>query len=253
MNRHASVESEIGFNENLTEVAVMRLIASFLYGTRAMRSLFSVRKLPFFAGFALAGLLALAFWGGSLWNQSQNAHDPASLPSILKADTAAGGKTISLATARINEDVEGFYVLDHITKNLFCFVISSRTGQQVGTYSANLSSVFAAGKQGDLDFALTTGYINANNGGRVGQGRTAESLCYVCEGNSGIAMAFSFQFNQTLLQNSVPEQGQLILVWQGLIRDPALNPQPAANGNQPGQNNPIPVNNNNNNNNGNVK
>ena len=110
-------------------------------------------------------ILASVFVGGFLAGDFRRPPDDVSklLPLVLQADTAAGGKSVSVATARLNDDVECVYVLDHVAQNLVCFVMDYRNRTQpVGTYAASLKALFPGAKQGDLDLSIVTGFISSN-------------------------------------------------------------------------------------------
>ncbi len=191
-------------------------------------NLFSIKSLSCIGIGSL--ILAIVFVGGFLVGEFRKAPDDFSklLPMVLQADTASGGKSVSVATGRMNEDVECVYVLDHVAQNLVCFVMDYKNRTQpVGTYVTSLKALFPGAKQGDLDLSMVTGFISSNEGGRTAPLRFAENICYVLEGNSGVIAGFTFQFNQTGIRAANPERGELVPVWKGLFRDPSLNPKPA--------------------------
>ena len=143
---------------------------------------------------------------------------PSILPSLLHADSASGGKAVSTATGRIDDDLEGLFILDHLTGNLICVMISPRTGLEAGIYQANVTTQLGADKIGDLDFVMTTGFNAFGSAGRTDNRRPAQCVCYVVEGNSGRALGYSLSFNRTGLQQGVVQNGQLDLIWQGSFR-----------------------------------
>ena len=60
------------------------------------------------------------------------------LPQVLHAESASRGKAISLATGQLETGVDGIFVLDHLTGNLFCWVINPKTGGVGAEYMANV-------------------------------------------------------------------------------------------------------------------
>ncbi len=165
----------------------------------------------------LANVALIGFWIG----RAPSAASPNDVPLILRADSASGGKSVSVATGRIDGDIEGLFVLDHLTGNLFCTMLSPRTGQQVGLFQTNVT-LQLGDRVGDPDFAMATGYIELGVAGRTGNVRPAQCVCYVSEGNSGRVLAYTLQFDRQRLQNAVPQEGPLQLIWQGSIRAPGL-------------------------------
>lgn len=168
---------------------------------------------------AMVALIGNGLWFAyTLGARSANSNDS---PLVLRADSAASGKTVSMATGRIDADIEGLFVLDHLTGNLFCSLLSPRTGQQLGLFQTN-AALLIGDRVGDPDYVMTTGYIELGAAGRIGNLRPAQCVCYVSEGNSGRVLAFTLQFDRQRLQNGIPQEGLLQLIWQGSIRAPGL-------------------------------
>lgn len=177
------------------------------------------------------GLLTLGASLGVFWNQqASNTSTPSEADQIaniekmvLNADNAARGEAMSLATGLISNDVEGLFVLDHLTGNLSCIVLSPRNGQAGGSlFSTNVNNDLGAAKAGKKDFLMTTGYINAVVGGRVGQLRPADCVVYVADGNTGQVAGYTLQYNRTFIENGQGQGGQLRLVWKGASRPNAM-------------------------------
>ena len=120
-------------------------------------------------------------------------------PLKLQADTAARGKSISLATGRIDDSVEGIYILDHLTGNLQCWVLSPNTGKFAGIYTANVNVGLETDRAGEKDYVMSTGQFNFT-GGSVGQKIPARSVVYVAEGNSGNVAAFGLQYDKNAVR-----------------------------------------------------
>jgi hypothetical protein len=170
-----------------------------------------------------AGVLALAVTAGlGYWlGQSEgraNASLLGSLPGVLHADSASGGEAVSIATGRLDENTECLFVLDHQTGQLSCLIINPRNALTGGVYVANVATQLQLDKLGDLDFVMVTGYNAFGVGGVTGNLRPASCLCYVVEGNSGRAVAYSLTYNRTAMQQGAVQQGALEVVWQGAIR-----------------------------------
>ena len=141
---------------------------------------------------------------------------------VLNAATAARAKGMSMATGFVDEQVEALFVLDHTTGSLSCLILNPRNGGDgISLYTANVKEHLGGVKAGQADYLLVTGNINANLGGRVGAQRAAGSVCYVADASTGQVVAYSFQFNRTLLDNGQGQAGVLTPVWQGAAREAA--------------------------------
>ena len=144
-------------------------------------------------------------------------------PMKLMAETSARGKNVSMATGLVDQDMEGLFILDHLNGNLQCWVINLRNNEIGGIFRTNIFDALPALKQGaDLDFVLTTGFVNfQNRGNQV----PARSIAYVAEGKSGGVAGFSFQFNKAAIQRGQLQEGALELIVEGPIRDLQLRDQ----------------------------
>ncbi len=169
----------------------------------------------------VAGLLALGAALGvfasadSAEAKLENSHRANVEQMILNADGATRGKAMSLATGRVSAEVEGLFVLDHLTGSLSCIILSPRTGEASGLYSTNVTNDLGAVKAGgQQDYLMATGYIDVM-GGRQGQNRPAECVVYVADGNTGQVAAYSMLYNRTALENGQEQGGALNLLWQG--------------------------------------
>ncbi len=141
-----------------------------------------------------------------------------SLPLELKAGTAARGKSMSMATGLIDGNVEGLFVLDHLSGNLQCWLLNSRTGAVGGIFRANVAQALAADKAGDPDYIMTTGNFFFS-GGNAGNSAPANSVVYICDGTSGNVVGYSLTYNKQSALRGVVQAGTLKLVCQGSARD----------------------------------
>ncbi len=146
--------------------------------------------------------------------QSQYEEMKRNLPLRLAADSASGGKTISMATGSVTPDADGLFILDHMTGKLQCWLMNSRTGKVGGIYVADLNIAMGLDK-GDPDFVMTTGGFFLRDGGNP---KVANTICYVGEGKSGKVAGFSLVYDKAGIQQGVVQQGELNMVCAGPIR-----------------------------------
>ncbi|MDG2184769.1 MAG: hypothetical protein P8K79_03760 [Mariniblastus sp.] len=147
------------------------------------------------------------------------------LPVVLNAESAAGGKSLCMATGLIDTDdnVEGLFVLDRLSGNLQCWVLNGQTGGIAAIYSARPADDMGLEKGGDVDYVMTTGRMNFQRAGRVGNMVPAGCVCYVGDGNSGNVVGYSIKFNrQAMLRSEGPVVGQMNLVCKYVARDTTL-------------------------------
>lgn len=141
----------------------------------------------------------------------------------LHASASSSGKTVSLATALVDDSNEALYILDHLNGNLQCWLINSRTNELGGVYRTNVLAALGGGKEGvDADLVMTTGLFEFNNRGAA---IPAQSICYIADGNSGQAAAFGFTFNKGNIQRGNVEEGELTTILSYPIRENQLREQ----------------------------
>ena len=139
---------------------------------------------------------------------------------LLRADTAAAGKSMAMATGPIDEDIEGLFVLDYLTGDLYCWVLGP-AGNWMGEFKTNVVAEFGGVDKGKSpEYIMTTGMIRP--GGTTGQGKPANTVCYVGDANSGKVLAFSLVWNRTASRSGTPQVGTLNRVAFGMTRSPNI-------------------------------
>ena len=120
------------------------------------------------------------------------------MPVVLKADTAARGKSISMATGLLDtrELLEGLFILDHLTGELQFWVMNNNTGKVGAAYKLDVGKLLDPKKSGDADYVMATGQIEFD-GGRAGGGERGSSVCYIADSNSGAVVCVGILYNRT--------------------------------------------------------
>ncbi len=147
----------------------------------------------------------------------------AGMPPIeLHAATGSRTKSMSMATGSIDGNAEALFVLDHVTGNLQCWLLNSRTGKVGGIYRANAAADLAvAGKTGEPEFMMATGNFFWN-GGNTGNNQPSKSICWVGDANTGNVVGYNVIYNEQVLNRGGVEQGTLNLVCKGASRTAAV-------------------------------
>ena len=176
-----------------------------------------------FGRFVVTGAILMAFVAvGFLVGQNQNQdgliEKPAyanSLPAVL--ESAAGGQQMSLATGRIEDGIEALFGLDHLTGDLFCWILSPTTGAVASTFRVNVTGALSV--DGDADYVLTTGLMDfriARSGGQ----RVSHSVVYVSDGNSGRVVGYSLVYDSSALSRGITAAGELTQITRMITRQP---------------------------------
>ena len=178
----------------------------------------------------IAGAVALAvligattgigvFVGNKLaQNRDTNSQLIPPIPLDLHAGTSTRAKSLSMATGRIEERVEGLFILDHGSGDLQCWVLNPKNGEPIGFYTANVKQDLAAegAKTGGSDFVMVTGdFFFEGGSGNNAPGRT---VCYVGEATSGNVVGYGLLYNRQSINRGNPQRGQLKLLCKGAAR-----------------------------------
>ena len=140
-------------------------------------------------------------------------------PIELNAGTAARTKTMSMATGRIDNEVEGLFVLDHVSGNLQCWVLNPQTGQVGGVYRVNvLGDVAPTGKAGAADFVMTTGDFFFSGGKGTNQ-VPGQTVCYVGDADSGHVVGYGVVYDKQAIRRGAVAGGVLQLICKGVARE----------------------------------
>jgi hypothetical protein len=163
------------------------------------------------AGFFIGITLCVGFALGQAWqfgiaaNDDQTADKNASMETrvkelLVRADSAAGGKGVSIATGRFNGNHEALFALDHISGDLFCIVPNTIGDGKYLTFSANIfagTNAMPATEKGKAsDFVLCVGGFDFD-GGATGATRPLPCICYVADGNTGNVVGYGVSYNRS--------------------------------------------------------
>ncbi len=149
---------------------------------------------------ALSGLVVLALVAAGFFVGRQDSSQGFARPAwagMPGFDNAARGKSLSMATGFVDNGVEALYGLDHLTGDLFCWVLNTRTGDVANRF--RVSAGQALGITGEADYVLSTGLMNFV-GASEGNVRPAQSVVYVGDGNSGKIVGFALMYNRAAIQ-----------------------------------------------------
>lgn len=139
---------------------------------------------------------------------------------LLRADTAATGSTIAMATGPIDDDIEGLFVLDFKTGDLYCWVLGPNGGW-MGEFKTNVVAEFGGIEKGKSpEYVMTTGMVRP--GGNTGQGRPANTVCYVADANSGKVAAFSFMWDRSKATTGTPQVNVMTRIASAFTRSPNI-------------------------------
>ncbi len=138
-------------------------------------------------------------------------------PEVLQASATHGGQTMALATGPIDEG-EGLFVLDYLTGDLHCFVIYPRFGSNfLAHFQTNVIQALGVQAGKKPDYLMVTGQMDFRQG--AGLNRPAGTVVYVADANSGRFAAYGIPWNRQAANVGQPQQGPLVLLSAGQVRN----------------------------------
>jgi hypothetical protein len=155
-------------------------------------------------GLTLGGALAAGVVIGR-WNSADGAGD-----LRLNAMAAQSNDNFAIATGVIDDEVEGLFTLDFLTGDLQCYVVNPRTGALGGWFKTNVAKDLPPEGTKKPAYLLVTGTIQTQ--GATGNQRPAGSLCYVVDGNTGNAAAYSFPWGKSYSAQGQAQSTPMITV-----------------------------------------
>jgi hypothetical protein len=109
-------------------------------------------------------------------------------------------ENFAIATAAMDDGVEGVFFLDFTTGNLQGAVINPLRGAIGITYSRNVQADMKVDLSKSPKFMMVTGAMEVRGPG--GSGQYAQSVVYVAEASSGIIACYAMPFNRAVLNNA---------------------------------------------------
>lgn len=150
----------------------------------------------------------------------QNFEVPSEMRELmLNASSAAGGKSMAMATGPVDDSLEAIFVLDFLTGELYCWVLGP-SGGWMAQYRTNVVAEFGGtDKERAPEYVMTTGFVQLR--GRSGND-PANTVCYVGDANSGKVCAFSFEWDRTSARSGREQSGLLVKIAEGVTRSASI-------------------------------
>lgn len=114
-------------------------------------------------------------------------------------------ENFAICTAAVDTDVEAVYILDSLTGDLKCMVLSSQSGRFMNFYQRNIIQDLGPAAAKSPQFLLVSGMIDFRRTG--GSVRTASSAIYIAEVNSGTMVAYTIPWAGDRQTQSTRPQG----------------------------------------------
>ena len=132
------------------------------------------------------------------------------LPQI-DATASAGSEKFSVATGRVSDEVEGFFVLDHNSGLLQCSVFYPRMFEIRATFSGNVATDLGTGGKGG-EYIMVTGYADFP---RASNRPSSACVLYVLDTATGNFACYGVPFNRAMMNAGTQQRGTFVLLATG--------------------------------------
>jgi hypothetical protein len=171
----------------------------------------------FGAGFTLGLAVGAAMLVGALVGRAIDGMSELRFPETqLHATASDSGDTFAMATGMVSDGVEGVFFLDFLTGDLQCWVMNRRTGQLGGLFKHNVVADLGIDTGKKPKYLMVTGLAPFSRGSSAV--RTADSLVYVADENTGHFAAYALPWNRNAAAANAPQAARMILVGKGAAR-----------------------------------
>jgi hypothetical protein len=157
----------------------------------------------------LASLIGLSLFALGYLAHELRQQNPDWPATRLHAAAAVQNEAYAMATGPIDEDVEGLFILNALTGDLQCSVMSIRTGRFAGLFRTNVLNDLGLDPAKRPSYLMTTGQIAFPRG--PGAARPAFSIVYVLDTTSGNFAAYGLPWRRDMANTGRPQAGPLTL------------------------------------------
>jgi hypothetical protein len=164
-------------------------------------------------GLLLGGAALAGVWGTHYFAREAALRFP---EISISASATQGGETFAMCTGPIDENVEGVFVLDYLTGDLQCAVVSPRTGRFNGVFNTNVVNDLGVEKSKKPKYLMVAGNYNGVKG--TSPSKPALCLVYVLDENTGHFCAYGLPWKPEVANAGQPQKDRMILLDTGKAR-----------------------------------
>ena len=171
---------------------------------------------------SMIAVLTLAFASWTGWFDRNGGSELILPESVLKASGAARTSTFAVATGAIDNDVEGLFMLDHVTGQLNCYVMNWRNGKFTSRFSTNVVQDLGLQVAADKapEYLLIAGEVAFPRGGAGA--RPGQSIAYVVDSHTGQFAAYGIAWRREAPATGRLQADRMVLLDRGLARTAAI-------------------------------
>lgn len=168
--------------------------------------------LPILSTITIVAVCTAIFYAGRA-SQLESVHDNAfhTLPLVNASAAANLGEKYSIATGLVDDEAEGFFVLDHNSGLLQCSVIYPRTARFMAHFSVNIGDALGTSGKGG-NYLLVTGSAQFP---RASNRPAAPTIVYVLDTTSGNYACYGIPYDRGATSTGRPQQNDMVLINTG--------------------------------------
>jgi hypothetical protein len=140
--------------------------------------------------------------------------------TLLHASGSHSGESFAMATGMFDEQVEGLFMLDYLTGDLNCSVLTPQVAAFTVQCHYNVCADLGVEQGKKPNFVMVTGVASFRRGSNMLN--PASSVVYIADANSGNFAAYGVVYNATMLKTGTPQKGTFKLLGAGKARALAI-------------------------------
>lgn len=121
-----------------------------------------------------------------------------------------GQENFAICTAPMDADVEGVYLLDFLTGDLKCAVLSEQTGKFNSLFEHNVAKDLEVASGKNPKFLMVSGITELRRG--ANQLQPSRAIIYVAEVTSGNMAAYGIMWSPQQWKGGQPQTGQIAML-----------------------------------------
>ena len=131
-----------------------------------------------------------------------------------------GQENFAICTGPMDSDTEGVYLLDFLTGDLKCAVLSHQTGKFNSLFETNVAKDLEVVSGKNPKFLMVTGVTDLSRGAQ--QLQPSKAIVYVAEVTSGNVAAYGIMWSPQQWKAGTPQQLQIAMLDKWKFRKAAI-------------------------------
>ena len=123
-----------------------------------------------------------------------------------------GQENFAICTGPMDADTEGVYLLDYLTGDLKCAVLSQQTGKFNSFFETNVAKDLEVASGKNPKFLMVPGVIDLRRGAGVAQLQPSSAVVYVAEVTSGNMAAYGIMWSPQMWKSGTQQSQPIVML-----------------------------------------